>query len=90
MFPWEVDGAGWARWFDGAKCTAGPATVTVTRRKYGNGAVLRGVDLVLDDGELLYADESRSLAAVLLVAAGELERLGSHDAESQSIRCRND
>jgi hypothetical protein len=35
--------------------------------------VLRGVALVLGDDELLDGDEARSLAAVLLAAAGELD-----------------
>lgn len=75
VFPWEFDGTGWARWFDGSTGTVGPATVTITGRQYEDGATLRGVALVLDDGELLDADEARRLAAVLVVYAGELERL---------------
>lgn len=74
-FPWEYDGTGWARWFDGTTCTVGPATVTITGRQFDDGAVLGGVALVLGDAELLNADEARSLAAVLLVTAGELDRL---------------
>lgn len=75
VYPWEFDGAGWSRWFDGSVCTVGPATVTVTGRQFDDGAALRGVTLVLDDAELLDADEAHTLAAILLVAAGELERL---------------
>lgn len=74
--PWEFDSTGWSRWFDGSMCTAGPATVTITGRQFDDGAALRGVTLVLDDAELLAPGEARSVAAVLLVAAGELERLG--------------
>jgi hypothetical protein len=79
VYDWEYDGAGWGRWFDGATCTAGPATVVVTGRQFADGAVLRGVAMVLDDGELLDADEARALAAVLLEAAGELESLRKRD-----------
>ncbi|WP_145013212.1 hypothetical protein [Mycobacterium marseillense] len=75
VYPWEFDGAGWSRWFDRSVCTAGPATVTTTGRQFDDGAALRGVTVVLDEAELLDADEARALAAVLLVAAGELERL---------------
>lgn len=74
VYPWEFDGAGWARWFDGTMCTAGPATVTITGRQFDDGTTLRGVALMLDDAELLDADEARSLAAVLLEVADELER----------------
>lgn len=78
VFPWEEFdcGAGWWRWFDGTSRAAGPAAVTITGQQFGDGTVLRGVTLQLDDAELLDADEARSLAAVLLVAAGELGRLG--------------
>ncbi|MGV0695872.1 hypothetical protein [Mycobacterium paraintracellulare] len=75
VYPWEFDGAGWARWFDGAVCTAGPATMTITGRQFDDGNVLRGVTLQLGEDELLDSDEARSLAAALLVAAGELDRL---------------
>lgn len=76
VFPWEQDGTGWARWFDGTARAAGPATVTITGRQFDDGAALRGVTLALDAGELLDADEARALAAALAEAAGELERLG--------------
>lgn len=75
VYPWEFDGVGWSRWFDGSTCTAGPATMTITGRQYNDGTALRGVTLQLGDDDLLDADEARSLAAVLLVAAAELDRL---------------
>lgn len=75
MYPWEFDGVGWSRWFDGSVCTAGPATMTITGRQFDDGTALRGVTLQLGDDDLLDADEARSLAAVLLVAAAELDRL---------------
>lgn len=75
VYPWEFDGAGWSRWFDGTACTVGAATVTITGRQFDDGAVLRGVTVVLDDVELLDADEARTLAAILLAAAGELDQL---------------
>lgn len=75
VYPWEFDGTGWLRWFDASVCTAGPATVTITGRQFADGTALRGATLVLDDAELLDADEARTLAAILLAAAGELERL---------------
>lgn len=76
VYPWEADGAGWARWFDGSVCTVGPATMTITGRQFDDGTVLRGVALDVGGDELLDADEARALAAVLLVAAGELDRIG--------------
>lgn len=76
VFPWEFDGTGgWSRWFDGAARTAGPANVTLTGRQFDTGLVLRGVAVQLDATELLDPDETRSLAAALLVTAGELDRL---------------
>ncbi|OCB19095.1 hypothetical protein A5674_07685 [Mycobacterium malmoense] len=75
VYPWEFDGASWSRWFDGSVCTAGPATVTITGRQFDDGTALRGVTLVLDDAELLDADEARTIAAILLATAGELDRL---------------
>lgn len=77
VYPWEFDGVGWSRWFDGSACTAGPATVTITGRQFDDGAVLRGVTVQLGDDELLDSDEVRSLAAVLLVTAAELGQLKS-------------
>jgi hypothetical protein len=74
VFPWEFDGAGWARWFDGTARSVGPAAVTVTGRQFDDGTVLRGVTLVLGDDELLDGDEARAIATVLLEAADELER----------------
>lgn len=74
VYPWEFDGNKWARWFDGNVCTVGPATMTITGRQFADGAVLRGAAVQIGGDELLDADEVRSLAAVLLVAAGELER----------------
>ncbi|BCO40575.1 hypothetical protein MINTM001_17140 [Mycobacterium paraintracellulare] len=76
VYPWESDGIGWSRWFDGTAHAAGPVAVTVSGEQFGDGATLRGVTVVLDDCALLDADEARALAAVLLVAAGELDRLG--------------
>lgn len=75
IYPWEFDGVGWSRWFDGSVCTAGPATMTITGRQFDGGAALRGVTLQLGDDELLDADEARSLASLLIEAAGELGRL---------------
>ncbi|ETB31477.1 hypothetical protein [Mycobacterium avium] len=75
VYPWEFDGVGWSRWFDGSACTTGPAMMTMTGRQYDDGTVLRGVSVRLGDDELLDADEARLLAAVLLEAAGELGRL---------------
>ena len=74
MFPWEFDNAGWSRRFDGTARAAGPVTVTITGQQFDDGAV-RGVALDLGGVELLDGDEARSLAAVLLDAASELERL---------------
>lgn len=75
VYPWEFDGGGWSRWFDGSVGTAGPATMTITGRQFDDGTVLRGVTLQLDDCALLDADEARSLAAVLLGVAAELTAL---------------
>lgn len=75
VFLWEDDGTGWSRWFDGSVCSAGPATMTITVRQFDDGTVLRGVALDVGGDDLLDADEVRSLAAVLLTAAGELDRL---------------
>lgn len=75
VYPWEFDGVGWSRWFDGSACTAGPATVTITGRQFDDGTALRGVVLGLGDDELLDSSEARSLGAMLFEAADELERL---------------
>lgn len=75
VYPWEFDGVGWSRWFDGSVYTVGPATVTITGRQFDDGTVLRGVTLELGDDELLDSGEVRSLVTVLLESVGELERL---------------
>lgn len=77
VFPWEEcgRGAGLSRWFDGTARVAGPATVTITGRQFDNGTILRGVAMVLGEGELLDGEEARAMAAVLLYAADELEHL---------------
>ncbi|WP_368834162.1 hypothetical protein [Mycobacterium intracellulare] len=49
--------------------------MTITVRQFDDGTVLRGVALDVGGDDLLDADEVRSLAAVLLTAAGELDRL---------------
>ncbi|WP_156623963.1 hypothetical protein [Mycobacterium sp. 852002-40037_SCH5390672] len=48
--------------------------MTITGRQFDDGTVLRGVALDIGGDELLDADEARSVAAVLIVVAGNLEK----------------
>lgn len=57
-----------------ARCTPWAPTVTITGRQFDDGTVLRGVALDIGGDELLDADEARSVAAVLIVVAGNLEK----------------
>ena len=53
----------------------GPATATITGQQLDDGTVVRGISVAVGDVELLDAGEGRRLAAAILEAANEVERL---------------
>jgi hypothetical protein len=78
VYEWETgyteDGA-WSRTFDGADHKIGDATLRVWGVQYGDGTTKREINVVADD--LVDAAGARRLAAALIEAADELDRLTS-------------
>ena len=74
-YPWEHDGNGeWFRFFAGTTREVGKTAVTISGLQYVDGTIRRSVS-VDGDSEGFDATRARLVAAALIEAAEELERL---------------
>jgi hypothetical protein len=75
VFHWEADGDEWTRHFDGTEHAAGSANVYIAGWQSPDGSAERRVSVGQGDADELTADAARQLAALLVEAANELDRL---------------
>jgi hypothetical protein len=74
-YPWEHDGDGkWFRFFAGTARELGETSVTITGLQSADGSIERTISIDGSD-EGLDASTARQIAAALIEAADELERL---------------
>lgn len=72
-YPWEHIGDGrWTRFFTGTEREVGETTVRITGMQYADGTITRTITAHCEDVD---AATARLLAAALIEAADELERL---------------
>ncbi|BBY15771.1 hypothetical protein [Mycolicibacterium litorale] len=74
---WCEDGS-WSRYFYGTERKAAGTTIRITGRQYEDGRTEREVLVEGGIDNALSVDEAKQLAAALLCAAEEVERLSNH------------
>lgn len=74
---WEVDTieGGWVRPFEGASFTVDHFTATVQGEQFPDGRVVGTIGIYVRDGQPVTAHEARMIAAAMIQAADELERV---------------
>jgi hypothetical protein len=72
---WQPDGDEWARAFDGTSRTVKDTDVWIVGEQRASGAINRVIHVYLGGTDDLHSDDARQLAAALVEAADEIDRL---------------
>jgi hypothetical protein len=72
---WQPDGDEWMRAFDGTSRTVKDTHVEIVGEQRASGAIARCIHVFSDGTDDLHNDDARRLAAALVEAADELDRL---------------